>query len=103
MLRGNELEEHLALESPARITDAVRTAVLERDNYQCVVCGTTGDNRLQLHHVQYRSQLGGHTENNLVVVCFWDHQRIHDGVLAVKLLEVTEGKWHAFVKRDIPC
>lgn len=44
-----------------------RAKVLERDNYQCVYCGSTED--LTLDHVVPRSQGGRGTMQNLVTAC----------------------------------
>lgn len=73
--------------------------VLERDNYQCRVCGTAGDSRLQLHHVQFRSHGGLDGPENLVTLCFRDHAAVHAYRLLVELLEVEPDQWHCFWKR----
>ena len=90
------MNEHAALEDPKTLSPQVRDAVLQRDHEQCQLCGTGGDNRLQLHHVQYRSQLGGHTPLNLVTLCGRCHGDVHAGRQAVELIEVDPGCWQAF-------
>jgi 5-methylcytosine-specific restriction endonuclease McrA len=91
------LVEHVAMENAT--CASVRKIVLERDNYQCQVCGTTGDNRIQLHHWRdFRSMGGGDTADNLVTVCYADHQQIHLHNIDIALHEVS-GKWYAFVRR----
>lgn len=90
------LATHRAREDPKTIPADVRQAVLDRDNAQCVLCGTGGENRLQLHHVVYRSQGGAHRPENLVVVCMTCHESIHRGDTDVLLLELTPGEWSAF-------
>lgn len=69
----------------------IRQQVLDRDNSQCVVCGTSGDNRLHLHHVIYRSQGGTHTVDNLATVCHRDHDRIHAGDISIVLIQTAVG------------
>jgi 5-methylcytosine-specific restriction endonuclease McrA len=90
---------HFAAEDPKNIPERVRQAVLDRDNCQCQACGTSGENRLQLHHVEYRSQGGGHYEFNLVTLCFRCHNDVHEDRLYVELMEVWEGEWFAFCQR----
>lgn len=77
--------------SNADIPSWVRQKVLDRDNNQCVVCGTSGENRLHLHHIVYRSQGGDHSEDNLATVCHSDHDRIHAGVISIQLIQTTVG------------
>lgn len=95
-MRYGDLEAHQALEAPKNIPARTRFLVLERDNYQCQLCGTGGENRLQLHHLTYRSQGGTHDPANLVTVCFVCHQQIHLGRADLVLLEVSPGDWATF-------
>lgn len=91
---GKELSEHEKAEKS--VTPAVRAEVLERDNYQCRVCGST--NGVQLHHWVYRSLGGTHIPANLITVCFRCHRLIHDGLISVELKQV-DNSWQAFVQR----
>ena len=50
--------------------------VLERDNWRCQNCG--GASELQVHHIQFRSQMGGDREENLVTLCATCHRELHD-------------------------
>lgn len=90
------LDAHRAREHPKNIPAAVRQAVLDRDNAQCVLCGVGGENRLQLHHLEYRSHGGAHVAENLVVVCMTCHEQIHRKETDVLLLEVAPGDWATF-------
>jgi 5-methylcytosine-specific restriction endonuclease McrA len=49
--------------------------VLERDGWRCQSCGRMED--LQVHHLQWRSQLGDDTLENLIVLCASCHQDVH--------------------------
>lgn len=50
-----------------RIKPTVYKRVYERDNGQCVLCGTTRG--LETHHVKFRSALGTGEEHNLALLC----------------------------------
>lgn len=91
-----DLASHRAREDPTRISQHVRRAVLDRDNDQCQLCGVGGENRLQLHHIQYRSQGGTHEPANLITVCFSCHENIHRGEADLRLLEISPGVWASF-------
>lgn len=83
------------------ISDVLRLEVLDRDNWQCVVCGTGGENRLHLHHVIYRSQGGESTRDNLATVCHRCHRRIHDGYIRITLIATPQGEfwWTSFLRQ----
>ena len=49
--------------------------VQERDEHKCQVCG---DSLHEIHHVQYRSQGGGHEASNLVCLCRKHHNKVHN-------------------------
>lgn len=68
-----------------KIDDITRVKVLERDNFSCRICGwnysqkQVGDPRqfLELHHLDYHSNRGTNTEDNLVTICNMHHDEIH--------------------------
>jgi 5-methylcytosine-specific restriction endonuclease McrA len=49
--------------------------VLNRDNWQCQVCGSR--NNLQVHHKEFRSHSGDDSEGNLITLCPKCHARAH--------------------------
>ncbi len=49
--------------------------VLERDGWRCQVCGSM--QRLQVHHLKFRSHSGSDVEHNLITVCIECHARLH--------------------------
>jgi 5-methylcytosine-specific restriction endonuclease McrA len=53
----------------------LHTEVLERDGWRCQYCGAS--NRLQVHHICSRSQLGDDTDENLITLCADCHGDIH--------------------------
>lgn len=92
--KTSDLDRHTRVERS--VPEAVRRQVLERDRHQCQVCGRV--ERLELHHWRdFRSQGGGHTEDNLVTLCFEDHAAVHARHLEVMLYFVNE-RWCTFWK-----
>lgn len=87
---------HQEFEQRLQIPERVRREVLDRDNEQCQLCGTSGANRLQLHHVIYRSHGGRHDEENLVTLCWRCHADVHEGRQGVALIELAPGVLAAF-------
>ena len=49
--------------------------VLRRDGWRCQQCGSRTN--LQVHHIQFRSQLGDDTEPNLITLCAGCHNNMH--------------------------
>ncbi len=90
---------HVEFERRLDIPYSVRMAVLERDLYQCQLCGTGGENRLQLHHVVYRSHGGSHERENLITLCFRCHMKVHDGLLAFDVVAGPNDELHVFPRR----
>jgi 5-methylcytosine-specific restriction endonuclease McrA len=69
--------------------------VLERDNWRCQNCGRTTE--LQIHHIQFRSQLGDDSGENLVTLCAACHRELHCQVTATPIdSQRRDGKWLAF-------
>ncbi|WP_445506642.1 HNH endonuclease [Niallia sp. 03190] len=50
----------------------LRYKILERDNYQCVLCGNT--NELEVHHMLALYLGGKSTEDNLITLCSECHK-----------------------------
>lgn len=80
------------------IPSEVEKEVLERDNYQCRACGTSGDNKLHLHHWVYRSRGGEHIPEHLITLCAWCHRYFHDNPERLTVI-VIEGIPHVFIRR----
>jgi len=49
--------------------------VLDRDRWRCQICGSM--QHLQVHHLKFRSQLGGDVEQNLITLCADCHAHVH--------------------------
>jgi hypothetical protein len=60
-------------------------AVLERDDWRCVMAGCTSQRNLHVHHIEFRSAGGSDEADNLVTLCAFHHQRgVHGGTAAVR-------------------
>ena len=53
--------------------------ILYRDGWRCQHCGSLKN--LQVHHIQFRGQLGDDQENNLITLCADCHERLHRHIL----------------------
>jgi hypothetical protein len=63
--------------------------VLTRDGYACQHCkGKTKDQRLEVHHLVFRSQQGSDEETNLLTLC----KTCHDGLHAETIMLKRSGK-----------
>jgi 5-methylcytosine-specific restriction endonuclease McrA len=52
----------------------LRRKVLKRDGWRCQYCGSMQN--LQVHHRQFRNQLGADEEDNLITLCKGCHVTI---------------------------
>ncbi|MFT3696683.1 MAG: HNH endonuclease [Kofleriaceae bacterium] len=72
--------------SPARATKDVspstRRTVWQRDCGKCVVEGCRSQRFIDVHHIIPRSEGGGHTADNLALMCFAHHQMLHAGTIS---------------------
>lgn len=59
--------------------------VLTRDSYTCQQCqGKAKDQRLEVHHIVFRSQQGSDEESNLLALCKTCHDTLHAGATMLK-------------------
>ncbi|GHO83599.1 RNA-guided endonuclease IscB [Dictyobacter formicarum] len=59
--------------------------VLTRDSYTCQHCqGKSKDQRLEVHHIVFRSQHGSDEEANLLTLCKTCHDNLHAGTMTLK-------------------
>ena len=59
--------------------------VLSRDNYSCQ-CGLKGcSNRLEVHHIKFRSQGGSDAPDNLITLCDKHHKMLHEDRITLNL------------------
>ena len=58
--------------------------VLNRDNYSCQNCKSKSK-RLEVHHIQFRSENGSDDQENLITLCKECHDLIHDSSLKLNL------------------
>ena len=63
----------------------VKAYVLSRDSYQCQ-CKKKGCNdKLQVHHIKFRSNGGSDVPNNLITLCEKHHKALHAGKFDLKV------------------
>ena len=59
--------------------------VLARDSYTCQHCkGKSKDQRLEVHHIIFRSHQGSDEETNLLTLCKTCHDGLHEGKITFK-------------------
>jgi hypothetical protein len=63
----------------------VKACVLSRDGYQCQSKKKGCSDRLEVHHIKYRSQGGSDAPNNLIVHCKKHHKALHAGKFELKV------------------
>lgn len=57
-----------------------KAMVLNRDNYTCQCCkGKHKDNKLEVHHIIFRSRGGSDELENLITLCHTCHKALHSG------------------------
>ena len=66
--------------------------VLNRDNYTCQYCGGKHkDSRLNVHHIQFRSNGGSDNQENLITLCHTCHSLLHKGKIKLDKIGVKKG------------
>lgn len=69
-----------------------KAKVLNRDNYTCQCCkGKKKSNRLEIHHVIFRSNGGSDEEDNLITLCDTCHTNLHHGNLKLNFKGIKKG------------
>ena len=63
----------------------VKAYVLSRDGYQCQSKKKGCSDRLEVHHINYRSQGGSDAPNNLIVLCKKHHKALHASKFELKV------------------
>lgn len=85
-----------------RAADAIlaRNAAIvrERDGHRCRVCGSR--DRVEVHHIRYRSRGGDHRMSNLVCLCAGCHGRVHAGTLRLNG-DANAGLWSMEGSMDV--
>ena len=59
----------------------LKVHVANRDGWKCQHCGTR--NHLHVHHIVYRSEGGTDTSDNLVTLCVFCHDGVHQNKLSI--------------------
>lgn len=60
-----------------------KAMVLNRDSYKCQCCkGKHKDNKLEVHHIIFRSHGGSNEADNLITLCHTCHKALHNGKIS---------------------
>jgi hypothetical protein len=63
----------------------VKSYILHRDNYKCQSSQKVNHSKkLQVHHIQFRSNGGSDAPSNLITLCETCHENLHDSKFALK-------------------
>jgi hypothetical protein len=65
------------------VPPATRRLVMRRDHGRCVVVGCTNHRFLDVHHLDLRSEGGGHDPERLATLCGAHHRAVHAGSLRI--------------------
>jgi len=69
-----------------------KAMVLNRDNYKCQFCrGKHKDNKLEVHHIVFRSKGGSDEQDNLITLCHTCHKDLHIGKIKPNFKGKTKG------------
>jgi 5-methylcytosine-specific restriction endonuclease McrA len=63
------------LKLPSEAYQTLHRHVLRRDGWRCQACGSR--ERLEVHHLQFRSLSGNDDETNLITLCTDCHRHAH--------------------------
>lgn len=69
--------KHKAIRLKGAALAALNQQVYERDQHCCVNCKRWVEDGHKFHHVIYKSQGGGDTLDNAVLLCYDCHQKVH--------------------------
>jgi hypothetical protein len=70
-------------EATRTIPAPTRRAVLARDHHRCRIPGCTMCVYVDVHHIDPRSEGGGHGMLNLITICTLHHKLHHDGIIII--------------------
>jgi hypothetical protein len=63
----------------------IKAYVLSRDSHQCQSKKKGCSNKLEVHHIKYRSQGGSDAPNNLITLCQKHHKALHGDKLKLNI------------------
>ena len=78
-----DLEAEVPARTRTSVTPRMRRQVIARDGFMCRVPGCRSTRHLDVHHIVFQSQRGGHKTSNLITLCGGHHQQLHEGRLSV--------------------
>ena len=74
----------------------IKAFILDRDSYKCQHCkGKSKDNKLEVHHIIFRSNNGSDDPENLITLCKTCHDAVHNGKIKLKGGKIKSQLKHA--------
>ena len=87
LMKNPQMNRHWGYQKgPCYGFENVKMMVRARDNYTCQYCkGKRKDNRINVHHIIFRSNGGSDEPENLITLCKTCHDGLHAGKIKLKL------------------
>jgi 5-methylcytosine-specific restriction endonuclease McrA len=76
----------------------LKAYILHRDEYTCQHCSKNKSVKLHVHHIQFRSEGGTDTPDNLITLCETCHDKLHLGNLGATVHEKLKKKTRSKTK-----
>ena len=93
LMKNPDMNRHWGYQrGPCYDFENVKMMVRARDNYTCQHCkGKKKDNRINVHHIVFRSKGGSDEPENLITLCKTCHDALHAGKIKLKLNGKSKG------------
>ena len=90
-MKNDEIREWEYSQGDMKGFENVKSYVLSRDNHKCFLNEKCSD-KLQVHHIKFRSQGGLDNPNNLITLCEKHHKQVHENKLSLNVKKHKELK-----------
>ena len=93
LMKSPQMNRHWGYQQgPCYGFENVKMMVRARDNYICQHCkGKKKDDRINVHHIVFRSNGGSDEPENLIILCKTCHDALHAGKIKLKLNGKSKG------------
>lgn len=78
------IKKDIKAEKRVKIPPKIKSAVLKRDNYRCVVCKNADKDSINIHHFIRVADKGQNETQNLVTLCANCHALVHANRIKLK-------------------